>query len=157
MIAFEFFSVALSFVPSLFHLCTHGILGLTPFLQAMRNNLSKLAGLASLSLLPETVYAQHIPTWFAVAVLSPLAVILLAIILGILSRSWRTGATHAGLILAWVLLFGLASYFVENDYIIRTPLVLYAAHAVLIFLMIVVNIAKRIGNAGKVEGQSKNE
>jgi hypothetical protein len=134
-----------------------GIPGLTMVLRPKRNYLLKVAGLAPLSLLPETAYAQHIPTWFAVAVLSPLVVILLAIILGILSRSWRIGATHTGLILAWVLLFGLASYFVENDYIIRTPLVLYTAHAVLIFLMIVVNIAKRIGNDGKVEGQNENE
>jgi hypothetical protein len=35
----------------------------------------------------EVITAQYIPTWFAVAVLSPLAVILLAIILGILGRS----------------------------------------------------------------------
>ena len=114
----------------------------------MRINFSKLAGIASLSLLPGIANAQHIPIWLVVGALSPVVVILLAVILGVLSRSWWIGAVHTGLVFAWVLLFGLAAYFVENDYVIWTPLVLYAAHALVIFVFIVVNIAKRIGNAG---------
>lgn len=113
----------------------------------MRINKLKPALIASLSLIPGIAYAQHVPTWLVVSALSPLVVILFAIILGILTRSWRIGAVHTGLVIAWVILFGFAAYFVENDYVIWTPLALYAAHALLIFVLIVVKVAQRIGNA----------
>jgi hypothetical protein len=52
-------------------------------------------------------------------------------------------------VLAWIILFSLASYFVENDYVIWTPLALYTLHAVLLPVLIVVEIARRIaGRAG---------
>ena len=114
----------------------------------MRINFSKPAGIASLALLPGIAYAQYVPIWLVVAALSPVVVILFAVMLGVLTRSWRIGALHTGLVIVWVLLFGFAAYFIENDYIIWTPLVLYAIHALLILVLIVVNIAKRIANVG---------
>ena len=114
----------------------------------MRINFSKPAVIATLALLPGIAYAQYVPVWLVAAALSPVVVILLAVILGVLTRSLRIGAMHTGLVFAWVLLFGLAAYFIENDYVIWTPLILYAAHALFIFALIVVNIAKRISNVG---------
>jgi hypothetical protein len=116
---------------------------------AMRISLSIPAGTASLLLLPGVAYAQYVPIWLVAAALSPVVVVLFAIILGALSRSWRIGALHTGLVFAWIVLFGLAAYFIENDYVIWTPLVLYAAHAILILILIVVNIARRFGNADR--------
>lgn len=113
----------------------------------MRMRLSKPAVAAALSFLPGIACAQYVPVWLVAAAVSPVVVILFAIILGVLCRSWRIGALHTGLVFAWIVLFGLAAYFIENDYVIWTPLVLYAAHAVLILILIVVNIARRIRNA----------
>ncbi len=98
--------------------------------------------------LPFSAHAQSIPPWLVVGVLSPFLVILLCIILGWLTRSVRTGALHAAIVLGWVVLFSLASYFVENDYVIWTPLFLYFLHSALIVVLIVVQVAKRIAGNG---------
>ena len=96
-----------------------------------------------------SLIAQYIPTWFVVAALSPLIVIVFAIILGFLSRSWKVGAVHTGLVLIWVALFALAARYVENDYIIWTPLALYALHALSILVLIAVKVTRRISTAGR--------
>jgi len=67
---------------------------------------------------------------------SPLLAIVLAVVFGVVSHSWRIGAAHAGLIVVWVLLFAIASYWVENDYIIWTPLVLFGVHAVTLLILV---------------------
>lgn len=46
--------------------------------------------------------------------------------------------------LLWVVLFSLASYFVENDYVIWTPLALYVIHAAIILVLIVIAASKLI-------------
>ena len=117
----------------------------------MREKSSIAASLLLLSVLPSTAYAQPIPTWFVFAALSPLIVILFAIILGVVSRSWRLGVLHTGLVALWVLLFALASYFVENDYVIWTPIVLFAVHSLLVLILIIVNIAKATRTAGRTD------
>ena len=99
--------------------------------------------IAYLLILPGIAHAQYIPPWAFFAAISPLAVILMSIALGFLTRSWRVGAAHVGLVLLWVLLFGLAAYFVENDYVIWTPLALYAVHAFFVLVLIIVNLANR--------------
>jgi len=86
--------------------------------------------------LPGIAHAQQIHPIFAVMAVSPLLAILLAVVLGVLSRSWRIGAAHVGLIVVWVLLFAIASYWVENDYIIWTPLVLFGVHAVTLSILV---------------------
>jgi inner membrane protein involved in colicin E2 resistance len=109
----------------------------------MQIKTSTAFGALSLALLPGVAHAQHIPVWLALAAVSPVAVILLCIFLGVVNRSWRIGAIHAALVIIWVVLFGLASYFVTNDYVIWTPIFLYAIHANLILVLIVVGIANR--------------
>lgn len=109
-----------------------------------RNTHAALAGVVVLVLLPRDAAAQYIPPWLVVGALSPLAVLALAVLLGLLARSWRTGALHGGLVVLWVLLFLVAAYFVENDYVIWTPMVLYAAHALLIMVLIIAKLARRL-------------
>lgn len=89
-------------------------------------------------------YAQYVPTWLIAAVLSPILVLILCIILGLITQSIRIGAVHAAFVFAWIVLFSLAAYFVENDYVIWTPLVLYILHSALLLVLIVVALAKRI-------------
>ena len=97
-----------------------------------------------LGTLPVSAHAQYVPPWLIVAVLSPVLVFLLCIILGFLTRSIRIGVVHSVLVLAWIALFSLAAYFVDNDYVIWTPLALYTLHSALLVILIVVAIGKRI-------------
>ncbi|MDH3434244.1 MAG: hypothetical protein OEM60_10315 [Gammaproteobacteria bacterium] len=97
-----------------------------------------------LLLLSSSAHAQYIPPILVAAALSPLLLISFAIILGVFARSWRIGIRHTLFVFLWILLFGFASYFIENDYVIWTPLVLYAAHFLLMLVLILVNFAKRI-------------
>jgi len=96
-----------------------------------------------LGLLPLAAHAQHIPLWVAAGVLSPFLVIALCFLLGWLARSLRVGLIHTGLVIGWVLLFLVASYYVTNDYVIWTPLALYLLHTGFLLVLIVVQIARR--------------
>lgn len=103
------------------------------------------AGVAvALGLAPGVAAAQRIPTEIAVAAVSPLLVLLLVILLGILARSWRLAARHAGLVLLWLLLAFNAAWFFDNDLIVWTPLLLYAAHGVLIVALVIAYAFRRI-------------
>jgi len=86
---------------------------------------------------PGIAYAQNIPPVIAALAVSPLFVLLLAVALGVASRSWRVGVAHAGLLVAWILWFAVASYWVENDYVIWTPLALSATHAVILVVLLI--------------------
>lgn len=98
---------------------------------------------AGLGSLPVAAHAQNIPDWLIISVLSPLIVLLFCVILGFAAGSVRIGALHAGLVLLWVVLFALSAYFIENDYVIWTPLVPYGLHAVLVVVLIVFYIVRR--------------
>ena len=102
-----------------------------------------------LGTLPVSAHAQYIPPWLVVAALSPIVVLFLCVILGFITRSVRTGVLHAAIVLAWIVLFSLAAYFVENDYVIWTPLTLYLLHSALLLVLIVVEMARRIAGSSR--------
>lgn len=110
----------------------------------MRAKLFKYTAAIIVSLVPGIALAQHIPVVIAVAALSPLLVMLCAVVLGALEHNWKTGAKHLGMIIIWIALFAVASYNVENDYIIWTPMLLYVLHAILIIALIFKQIVGRI-------------
>lgn len=114
----------------------------------MRYGVAYSVSLLPLTLVPSVAHAQHLSPLLFAALLSPLLVFLLAILLGIVARSWKVGILHVGLVAIWVALFGVASYWVENDYIIWTPLALYLVHAFIIVMLLFVGIAKRLRSAG---------
>lgn len=95
---------------------------------------------------PGSAHAQNIPPIIAAIAVSPVLVMLLAVVLGVMSRSWLVGATHAGLVAMWVLLFGVASYWVENDYVIWTPLVLYGVHAITLVVLVFKGVLRRVND-----------
>ena len=107
-----------------------------------------------LGLIPISASAQYIPRnlaiWLIVAALSPVLVLLLCVILGWLTHSVRIAARHAAFVLAWVVLFSLAVFFIENDYVIWAPLALYVLHAALLLLLIVVQIIRRISRSSDI-------
>ena len=94
--------------------------------------------------LPAIAHAQEIPPLIFVLAVSPVLVAGLAIALGFVSRSWRVGVTHLGLIGIWILLFVVASYWVESDIVIWTPLVLYGIHAATLLVMLTRSVLQRI-------------
>ena len=98
---------------------------------------------------PTAAQAQGIHPLWIVAALSPFVVLLLSAILGWLSRSARLGAIHALLIVFWVALFWLASSFVTNDYLIRTPLVLYLLHTIIIIVLVISHAITRNKSKGR--------
>jgi len=110
----------------------------------MRMKRKRFAALAFLTFLPGMAHAQKIPDSFVLAALSPLVVIALAIVLGFLVRSWKTGVTHVGLVILWLLLLVAAARSVENDYIIWTPLALFCVHALIVLALIIGAAWKRI-------------
>ena len=94
--------------------------------------------------LPGIALAQNVPPIIAALALSPVLVFLLAIILGFVTRSWRVAIGHSALICVWILLFAVASYWVENDYVIWTPLALYGIHTVTMMILIARGVLERV-------------
>ena len=94
--------------------------------------------------LPGTAFAQNIPPIIAALALSPVLVFLLAIVLGVVTRSWRVALRHSGFVCVWILMFGIASYWVENDYVIWTPLALYGIHAGTMIILIARGVHRRL-------------
>jgi len=117
----------------------------------MQTHSPKILLFVGLCSMPTVAYAQEIPVWLVFAVISPVVLLLFTILLGIVSRSWQTGLLHAGLVVAWVLLFILVANIFTNDYVIWTPLVALAAHAVVIVVLIVIHLVKRMS------GRNRNE
>lgn len=96
---------------------------------------------------PLSAHAHAIHPWMVAVALSPLLAIVLAIVLGVLARSARNGATHVLLILVWVAAFWLASVYVTNDWVIWTPLVLYGIHVVVLLAVIAFQAVSRFRHA----------
>ena len=112
--------------------------------------ITKLVGLTSLPLASEMAFAQHVPTSIAVAALSPLVVVALAVVLGIVAGSWRVGIMHAGLLLVWILVFLFTAQHVENAYVIWVPIILYGAHTLLISVLLVVHTVRRLASRDRL-------
>lgn len=102
----------------------------------MQSSTSQALWSLMLLALPRMAMAQNIPPEIAALALSPVLALLLALVLGIVNRSLRIGLGHSGLVVLWILLFGVASYWVENDYVIWTPLVLYGIHTATMVILI---------------------
>jgi hypothetical protein len=109
----------------------------------MKINLSKACVAISALTVPGIALAQNISPIIAALALSPVLVFLLATVLGIVSRSWRVAARHSVLVCVWILLFGIASYWVENDYVIWTPLAFYGIHAATMMILIARGVLRR--------------
>ena len=90
-----------------------------------------------------SAYAQEVPGAFAVAVLSPIVMILLAGILGWLDRRPMSGLMHIGLIVLWVAAFLVLSRHVTTDWLIWAPIFLYSIHSLYILIRLGQSVWKR--------------
>lgn len=109
----------------------------------MQINSSKALWVFAALTWPGSALAQNIPPIIAALAFSPVLAFLFAIVLGVVTRSWRVALLHSGLIGMWILLFGIASYRVENDYVIWMPLALYGVHAATMILLIARGVLRR--------------
>ena len=95
----------------------------------MASNSVRLAATFFVSIVPATAQAQQISNTVALAALSPIVVVLLAGLVGWLEHELLRGLIDVGLVLLWVVAFAVLSSYVTIDWIIWTPVVLYALHA----------------------------
>ena len=102
----------------------------------MRNKVSTLILTTLAVTLPGIAHAQEIPTAIVALALSPIVVLALAIGLGVVTRNWLVGGLHVALVAIWILLFAIASYWVETDIVIWTPIALLGIHAVILVVLI---------------------
>ena len=112
----------------------------------MRKKVSTLALTMLAVTLPEIAHAQQIPPAIAVLAISPILVLALAIGLGVVTRSWIVGGLHAAIVSFWVTLFVIASYWVENDIVIWTPIGLLAIHAIVLVVLIAKSVLRSPGS-----------
>jgi len=112
----------------------------------VRKKVSTLALTMLAVTLPEIAHAQQIPPAIAVLAISPILVLGLAIGLGVVTRSWIVGGLHAAIVLFWVTLFVIASYWVENDIVIWTPIGLLAIHAIVLVVLIAKSVLRSPGS-----------
>lgn len=88
--------------------------------------------------------AQKIPLWVVVGVASP---VLALVLVGALALSApRTGKAglHVLMLVLWIVAFLLASYFVENDWVIWAPMHLYILHLALLPIFVFRQLLRRI-------------
>lgn len=116
---------------------------------------TRMAAFVMLALAAAPAHAHGISVWIVVAALSPLLVLILIAIYGLLTRSWRAALAHTAILAVWVAWFWLASnhnevrlFGLPTDYVIWTALALYAAHALYVVALVVKASADRI-NARK--------
>ena len=95
------------------------------------------------SMMPVAAQAQQISNTVALAALSPIIVVILAGTVGWLERELLRGLIDVGLVLLWVVAFAVLSAYATIDWIIWTPVALYALHAAwIVYRLIKVLIAR---------------
>jgi hypothetical protein len=67
-------------------------------------------------------HAQAVPVFVLYLAASPLVLLVLSILLGVVTRHWKWALRSLVLGAIWILWFLLASYFIESDALIWAPL-----------------------------------
>ena len=102
-----------------------------------------LAGVLLLLVSPPAL-AQKIPLWVAAGVLSPVWALVLVIALALCAPRVGKAGLHSKLLALWIVAFLLASFYVENDWVIWTPMHLYVLHLVLLPIFLFRQLVRRI-------------
>jgi hypothetical protein len=77
-------------------------------------------------------FAQEVPLWVVVGVVSPVLALTLVGVLAMIAPRKGKASLHLKLLALWIVTFLLASYFIENDWVIWTPMHLYILHLALL-------------------------
>jgi hypothetical protein len=110
----------------------------------MRNRVAALclAGGAVVSM-PRDALAQHIPWIVLPLAASPLVAFVLAVTLGVLSKSWRVGLANMALVSAWVGWFVAASNYTTSDLLIWASMVALGLHSLAMAWFVALHVFRR--------------
>lgn len=102
-----------------------------------------LAGVLLL-LVSSPALAQEIRLWMVAGVVSPVWALVLVVALALCAPRVGKAGLHAILLVVWIVAFLLASYFVENDWVIWTPMHLYILQLALLPIFLFRQLVRRI-------------
>lgn len=102
-----------------------------------------LAGVLLLLASPPAL-AQEIRLWMVAGVVSPLWAFVLVIALALCAPRVGKAGLHAILLVVWIVAFLLASFYVENDWVIWTPMHLYILQLALLPILVFRQLLRRI-------------
>jgi hypothetical protein len=93
------------------------------------------------------VFAQEVPLWVVVGVVSPALALILVAALALVSPGRGKAGLHLKMLVVWMVTFLLASFFIENDWVIWTPMHLYILHLALLPICVFRQVLVRIETA----------
>ncbi len=102
-----------------------------------------LAGVLLVLVSPPAL-AQKVPLWLVAGVLSPVLALVLVIALALCAPRLGKAGLHMKLLALWIVAFLLASFFIENDWVIWTPMHLYILHLALLPIFVFYQLLRRI-------------
>jgi hypothetical protein len=102
-----------------------------------------LAGML-LVLVSPAALAQKVPLWVVVGVVSPVLALVLVGALALAAPGLGKASLHLRLLVLWIVAFLLTSFFVENDWVIWTPMHLYILHLALLPIFVFRQLLRRI-------------
>ncbi|MDH3286522.1 MAG: hypothetical protein OEP48_02170 [Betaproteobacteria bacterium] len=102
-----------------------------------------LAGVLLVLVSPPAL-AQKVPLWVVAGVLSPVLALVLVIALALCAPGLGKAGLHFKLLLLWIVAFLLASFFIENDWVIWTPMHLYILHLALLPIFVFYQLLRRL-------------
>jgi hypothetical protein len=117
---------------------------LTDELRAPRVLLNRCLAGVLLALVSPPVLAQKVPLWVVAGVLSPVLALVLVIALALSAPRLGKASLHIKLLVLWIVAFLLASFFIENDWVIWTPMHLYILHLALLPIFVFRQLLRRI-------------
>lgn len=88
--------------------------------------------------------AQKVPLWVVVGVVSPVLALVLVGALALSAPRRGKAGLHVRLLVLWVVAFLVTSFFVENDWVIWTPMHLYILHLALLPIFVFRQLLRRI-------------
>ncbi len=88
--------------------------------------------------------AQKVPLWVVAGVLSPALALVLVVALALSAPRLGKAGLHIKLLVLWIVAFLLAAYFIENDWVIWTPMHLYILHLALLPIIVFRQLLRRI-------------
>jgi hypothetical protein len=113
-------------------------------LRAPRVLLNRCLAGVLLMLVSPPALAQKIPLWVVAGVLSPGWALVLVVALALTAPRLGKAGLHTKLLLLWIVAFLLASFFIENDWVIWTPMHLYILHLALLPILVFRQLLRRI-------------
>lgn len=92
--------------------------------------------------------AQHIPDIVVAMALSPIVLLVLSIVLGLVAKNWKLGVGSVALGAVWVAWFILASMYITTDVVIWIPLFGLAIQLLALVVLIIQRLASRAKASG---------